>query len=318
MIFHVVGSDNDEPMRAFLGSWRIDLRRRFQTIHTHQLAGLRSARSGTYLFTDLERQTRTQLELQGQLFGQLAAHPEHFRVLNSPEETLARFELLRRLSEDGTNGYRAWRSTAIPSDLRFPVFVRNEADHHGSLTPLLEGWPNLEQEMVRVALSGVPASQTLVVEFCETGDADGLYRKYSAFKFGDRIVPRHLIFGRNWVLKVPDLIDEAKVVEEWDYLRSNPHEAELRRIFDMANIDYGRIDYGLLDGRIQVWEINTNPVVMLPAHQYQAAHIPAQEWFAPLAAEAFIALDDVCGFAEIPIRLRWPNAPAATATLASG
>jgi hypothetical protein len=44
-----------------------------------------------------------------------------------------------------------------------------------------------------------------------------------------------------------------------EYLQAHPHEAELRKIFDLANIEYGRIDYSLLNGKIQVWEINTNP-----------------------------------------------------------
>jgi hypothetical protein len=49
--------------------------------------------------------------------------------------------------------------------------------------------------------------------------------------------------------------------EELDYVRDNPHEAELREIFRIANIDYGRIDYALLDGRVQTWEINNNPTI---------------------------------------------------------
>ncbi|MGR9089760.1 MAG: hypothetical protein ACU85U_04170 [Gammaproteobacteria bacterium] len=33
-------------------------------------------------------------------------------------------------------------------------------------------------------------------------------------------------------------------------------------LFSIANIDYGRIDYSLRAGRIQVFETNTNPVIM--------------------------------------------------------
>jgi hypothetical protein len=42
------------------------------------------------------------------------------------------------------------------------------------------------------------------------------------------------------------------------------------RIFDRAGITYGRIDYGLLSGRIQVWEINTNPMVIQERQKYAA------------------------------------------------
>ena len=44
-----------------------------------------------------------------------------------------------------------------------------------------------------------------------------------------------------------------------DYVRTNPHADELRKLFGAANIEYGRIDYTIADGRIQVFEINTNP-----------------------------------------------------------
>ena len=33
-------------------------------------------------------------------------------------------------------------------------------------------------------------------------------------------------------------------------------------MFQIAGIDYGRIDYSMLDGEPQVWEINTNPTVL--------------------------------------------------------
>jgi hypothetical protein len=32
-------------------------------------------------------------------------------------------------------------------------------------------------------------------------------------------------------------------------------------MFDLARIEYGRIDYGMLNGRPQLWEINTNPTI---------------------------------------------------------
>ncbi len=42
------------------------------------------------------------------------------------------------------------------------------------------------------------------------------------------------------------------------YFKINPHEPELREIFRLAKIQYGRVDYSILNGTIQVWEINTN------------------------------------------------------------
>ena len=58
-----------------------------------------------------------------------------------------------------------------------------------------------------------------------------------------------------------NLPDEAGVREEADYVQANPHDEWLRRVFDVAGIDYGRVDYGILDGVPQVWEINLNPTL---------------------------------------------------------
>ena len=64
------------------------------------------------------------------------------------------------------------------------------------------------------------------------------------------------------MVKNADLCNERLVAEELDFLNANPHKKDLMAIFQMAGIDYGRIDYSLHKGRIQVWEINTNPSVL--------------------------------------------------------
>ena len=53
----------------------------------------------------------------------------------------------------------------------------------------------------------------------------------------------------------------AMVREEREYVFENPHERELRRIFEIARVEYGRIDYSVKDGVIQTWEINSNPTI---------------------------------------------------------
>ena len=46
-------------------------------------------------------------------------------------------------------------------------------------------------------------------------------------------------------------------------------------------------DYSLLDGELQVWEINTNPVIMARPEVYREPLLPAQERFAPRIIAAF-------------------------------
>ena len=51
------------------------------------------------------------------------------------------------------------------------------------------------------------------------------------------------------------------VHDEFDYIQKNPHEEQLRQIFDLAHVEYGRIDYSIKNGRVQTWEINLNPTI---------------------------------------------------------
>jgi len=61
-----------------------------------------------------------------------------------------------------------------------------------------------------------------------------------------------------------DLNDEEHLEQERVHVATNPHVELLRPLFDAAAVDYGRIDYSLLGDRVQVWEINTNPTILLP------------------------------------------------------
>jgi len=304
VIYHVAGADNDWTPKAYLKSWGRALAPTFRSIHTHQLAEVRELPVGTYLFTDLEKQTPRQRAIQGQVWDQLARGSDSVRLLNHPGLALGRHALLQALHQSGSNRYRALKLNQVDDRLRFPVFLRNERDHEGARTPLIDSWGDLEEQLLRLLSHGVDEADMLVVEFCDTADADGIYRKYSAFRVGERIVPRHLIFGREWMLKYPDLLQSRMLEEERVYLSTNPHEEELRGIFDLARLDYGRIDYALLDGQIQVWEINSNPVITLTQGEYKPVHLAHQEWFAAQILEALLAIDQPPCDERIPIRLR--------------
>jgi len=117
----------------------------------------------------------------------------------------------------------------------------------------------------------------LVVEFCDTSGPDGLYRKYSAMRIGERIIPRHLHAASSWIAKAQTSAandDETLVREELEYLDSHPHQQWLRDVFTEAEIEYGRIDYGLYKGVPQVWEINTNPTLGRGRHRKPARQGP--------------------------------------------
>jgi hypothetical protein len=216
---------------------------------------------GAVIFADIERLPAKAIERVAHLWQALRADPRR-PMLNHPTRSMKRYELLRDRYVKGLNAFNVYRLGSGEQPQRWPVFVRNENEHDGPLSGLLRDVKEL-QEYERTRSAAEPDLPKLVVEFCDTRDDQGVNRKYSAFRVGAAIVPRHVFFSnRRWVIKEQDLITPELLAEEQRYLESNPHQAQLRTIFDAARIEYGRIDYSFKDGNIQVWEINTNPMLL--------------------------------------------------------
>jgi hypothetical protein len=269
---------------------------RMRFLYYEDLPRLRRLREGTYVFSDLERLGPAELELARSTWCQLRDSGARVRLINEPGAVLLRYELLEALHEAGINRYRAVRASDSTRGLRFPVFIKPEHEHRGSLTPLLHDGAALEGALKSLDREGARRDELIVVEYCHAAGADGIYRKYSAFRVGDRILPRHVLFGRDWMQRKPDLRGGRLDAEHWRFLEDNPHADALLPIFELARIEYGRIDYGVVDGGIQVWEINTNPTVKRTAERL---------------SEAFEALAcDASATGAIPLRLD-PRARAA-------
>jgi hypothetical protein len=94
--------------------------------------------------------------------------------------------------------------------------------------------------------------------------ADGKFRRYSAYVIGDQIFGDELFVSGNWAVKdeVAEWTSEY-AAEELAFVRANPHAKELAKAFAIGHIDFGRADYGVVDGRVEVYEVNTNPTFAL-------------------------------------------------------
>jgi hypothetical protein len=310
MIYYLVTARYRNVIEYYLDTWGSAFRERLEIVPYENLSDLKSASAGSYIFSDLERLNTAQCRMATQFWEQLVASGMPVRLLNHPQRTMRRYQLLQTLHEHGMNDFRAYRLTEAVGSYRFPVFLRGENDHAGSLTGLLRTQRDLNDAILKLFREEAKLETILVVEYCDTSDAQGEFRKYSAFIVGDEIIPRHVIFSRNWVLKFPDLLEERRLDEERAYLKDNPHADWLRTVFALARVTYGRIDYGICNGRPQVWEINTNPIVMFPPNHYHASHLPAQDWFAGRIRLALEALDTDTGRAGIPLEWHMPNGPS--------
>jgi hypothetical protein len=258
VIFYV--AKRTKVIRRYLEGWGAPLAPQISVLGYDELWHREEFTAGTYVFTDFERLTDRELQRAGEVWDSLERSPLELRMLNNPHRVLGRYAFLQGLRANGTNPYAAYRLHEAGA-ARFPVFLRREHEHSGSLTRLLWSRGELARAVAWLWQRGEPLHDLLAVEFCDTADREGAYSKYGAYLIGNRIIPRSIAFDVNWVVKPGKAPppNAAQLRVEAQYIETNPHRELLKGVFEIGGVDYGRVDYSMLDGRPVVWEINSNP-----------------------------------------------------------
>ncbi len=213
---------------------------------------------GAYLFAGFDQLTRTELDLVTRARNALAEASPSIALLNDPVRWRPRLALLDAAFEAGINSFRATRATDPDRHRRFPVFIRSEMEHTGSLSPLLFDRASLVRALLLALLRGYQLRDLLIVEHLDVA-VEGVVTKYSAMALGTHILPRSVARSDDWVAKYRG--DQFDGALELRYVEENPHEAWIREAFALGGVEYGRVDYSLVNGRPQLWEINTNPTI---------------------------------------------------------
>lgn len=297
MIYYLVTKPHTYTVRSFLEFPKAEPLRNRVKIIPYEEFEISSAKPGVYIFSDIERLSDTERARLAKTYEFLSSTPGMVQTLNHPGRVWRRFELLRNLNEKGINDFTVHRLINTLFMLgfkptRLPAFLRGENDHSGPLSSLIYSRKDLLSTAARYLFkSGGDIRNKIFTEFCDTSDKCHVFRKYSAFRIGDVIIPRHLFFSDHWAIKEARLSDKAMIDEEIGYIEQNPHRKELMSIFRMASIDYGRIDYGLKNGRIQVWEINTNPMLVSSVSYAIQERATVHERFADRVLKTFERLD---------------------------
>lgn len=144
-------------------------------------------------------------------------------------------------------------------------------------------------------MQGANDDDWIVAEYSAESEADGHFRKYGAYRIGDTVFAQHCFISPSWFVKHPPAgMNDSHRLEHREYVRQNPHADWVLQMFDLAGIAYGRIDYGRIAGRLQVFEINTNPMVL---GNPQTRFDPNLRPYADRWAEAVIALDSTASAA---------------------
>jgi hypothetical protein len=291
MIYFVLHEYHRYAVANFIDAWGRDVKPKIKILTHQDLRYATRLARGTYVFGDADRLTPDERALSSSVADTLIT--AGCRVLNHPTKVIWRRELARRLEADGINCYRCWRADEDWSSVKFPAFVRREDDHGSLKRELLH-----DADAIRkgIATSGAPAHETLVTEYIDTRGRDGLFRKYSAIRIGGAPFPRHLLFSKDWIVKYADLVDAHLIEEEERYFDGFggdlSHEAQVARVFELADVEYGRIDYSIApNGRIQVWEINLSPNLGSPPNKIALTRIVSQVRIGANIVSAIAALD---------------------------
>jgi hypothetical protein len=256
--------------------------------------------TATYVFTDMDRLDGTTMRAATALAARVAAagHP----VANWPNRAMSRVELLTTLRLRGINDFACRRLTRGGTTMRFPVFLRIDGTHEGPATPLLNDGAAIRRGVNELLAGGARRDDILVVEYQNTDRVDGNFVKYSAYYAFGQVLPANVILTSDWTAKSQYRVySEAIQAFEMTWAKTNPQAEAVATIFRHAGIDWGRIDYGLHQGRIQVFEINTNPDLGSP-----------QAWSIPERRDRFVIPVQLANVRASFRRLAAP--PAATST----
>ncbi len=263
MIFYYTTAAHDYTLNGIRSTGH-PINRRIINVHYESLLQVGTSHisgAGIHIFSDIERLPGFFVPRLVQYRHELIEeYGENVLFLNHPSRSKRRYELLKILYKQGTNKFNIHRLNEFPSPAKWPVFVRRENDHTGPLSPMLHTQEELEAFRKKLYQEEAYVDDMVVIEFMDTSDTDGIFRKYSATRIGEAILPRHLFHSREWIVKHRNAIpDSSKLEEERAFMDHFPHYDALMKIFHLAEVDYGRIDYSIHEGEIQVWEINTNP-----------------------------------------------------------
>jgi hypothetical protein len=299
MIYFVSPANDSFEMGEYLLQDGRPLQSLLQMLSYEKIVSQRQLPLGSYIFSAIDQLSPTLREIAARCHRALSQASKEITVLNHPGEVVCRYELLEECFQTRRNSFRVFRAPDFYRCTKFPVFLRMEREHTGSLTDLIYDRRQLVKAIAKAVVNGYRARDMMIVEYCNTADSSGVFRKYSTYIVGNTIIPNSIVHSSNWVTKWNAKVSDPDALrEELDYAKTNPHENWLREVFALARISYGRIDYGMQDSVPQIWEINTNPTISRrlgnddPARaEVRKLRAPVRQLFFPRLQNALASLD---------------------------
>jgi hypothetical protein len=196
--------------------------------------------------------------------------------------------------------------------LLYPLLLRREGVHRGqdvhlARTPaeaeaLIEG---RVRDLAELPRRERPKGRLdLAVEFVDTADAEGIYRKWRSYVIGDRVIPRLLSLSRGWLVNFGHLIEDERAREEDRVFvkGGEPSPDLVRAAARLTGADVVALDYGKRpDGGYVFWEANRHFLMLGDKGYEQPDRMHAATGRSP---EERQAEDDQVGLAVAELVLR--------------
>jgi hypothetical protein len=216
----------------------------------------------SYIFSDFDRLSSTELTAAASVYRKLAAAGA--KVMNDPALALCRDDTIRRLYQAGLSDFTCYSPRAGEKPQRFPVFLRTVTGHRGVLSDLLQSQDACDAALQDALLQGYPLHDLVFIEYAAQPHPEtGFFQKQSAYFVDGAVVPSNIVNERNWVAKFGEanLATPEQYAQERRQMDEYPYETWVKEVFACLNVDYGRLDFGVVDGRPQAYEVNTNPTL---------------------------------------------------------
>lgn len=262
MLYYVCARSNAQTLGPLLLYFQPDLLRFVRIVPSDSVEVLEEIDTGLVIWTDFDLFTPYETAGTLDVCRRLSTRPT-VSQLNNPEASLQRFDLLRALHAKGVNTFNVFRVTEAAAVKRHPVFIRRESGTTKRPPQLLFNLDQLTSAIARIVSTPAEGADLVVIELGNAPDRDGYFKKYGVYRVGERIYPQHVVLAQNWFAKFPRYRgNTAQKHAQNDYFNGSPDVDALMQLFALAHIEYGRMDYCIVDGRIEVFEINTNPAVI--------------------------------------------------------
>ena len=157
------------------------------------------------------------------------------------------------------------------ASLELPLLIREDQGHqrHSVLV-------SHEQQLSRIPWSRF--QNPIAVEFIDTrSPVDSLYRKYRYIAVGDTGIAKHLMFDREWEVKIERVMTDQAKAEETAFVNSpDPNHERFQLARQALGLDVVAFDYGYdLEGQLVVWEANPFPDLNYPTEAWSRHIFPS-------------------------------------------